>query len=134
MKIIYVIAFLIMSFVSPVANAAKVWLYEDVLVEDASFYTVGGNSIMQVKVTEHPGNTGCAPADEHGIVYMNSSANFGANWQFVYSTILSAQAQGTPVDILVDDAVCNSSSGTYYNFGPPEGLGLKFYGVRLDGE
>ena len=72
MRIRIVFLFLAMLAMSRIASGAQVWLYEDVIVEDASFYTVNGNPVMQIKVTGHPVNTGCAPADEHGIVYMLS--------------------------------------------------------------
>ena len=125
--------FLYLVLISGQLQAARVWLYENVYVEDVSTYTVGSNVIMQVKLKDYPNNTGCAPADAHGVVYMNTTGDFNANWQLQYSTFLSAQAQGLPIDVLVDDAICNTSSG-WYDFGSPAGLGFKFYGVRLDGE
>lgn len=112
------------------AHAQGVW-HEDLIVEDVSFY-IKDSKIIQIKFENFPNNTGCAPADAHGIVYINTGQVFDPNWHLQYSTFLSAQAQGVPVDVYVDSAVCNTASG-FYDFGPPAGLGLKFYGVRLDG-
>lgn len=127
------VSFLFLLFSLIPCHAAKNWLYEDVLIDDVSVYSMGSYTVMQVKLKNFPTNTNCAPANEHGLVYMNASQQFGANWQLQYSTFLSAQAQGLPVDVLVDDAICNTDASTSYDFGGARGLGLKFYGVRLDG-
>lgn len=52
--------------------------------------------------------------------------------QLRYSTLLSAQAQGTPVDILIDTGVCNTNSN-WNRHGSPFGLGRKMVGIVIDG-
>lgn len=118
---------------SAYAEAAQVWL-EDLMVDDVSFFItpVDGYKIIQIRFESFPSTT-CASANSHNVVYIPASSVFDANWQMVYSTFLSAQAQGLPVDVLINDAHCNMASG-HYDFGSePEGLGVRFYGVRLDG-
>ena len=118
------------------AHAAREWLFNDVIVEDVGIYSkvISGNSytVMYVELSGIS-DQDCAPTNEHGVVHnLVSGVNFGGNMQMRYSTLLSAQAQGTPVDILVDTSSCNTNSNWNRNSGSP-GLGRQMVGVVIDG-
>lgn len=122
---------LIFLLLLPVAShAARVWLYEGVYIEDVTvFANDNGYTVMLVKMKGHETNGTCSSANA-GYIFLNTSGTFNGNWQMVYSTILSAQAQQQPVDFLVDDNTCHTSSGYA---GYPDGMGMKFKGVRING-
>lgn len=110
--------------------AARVWLYEGVYIEDVTvFANDNGYTVMLVKMKGHSTSGSCASANA-GYIFSNTSANFSGNWQLMYSTILSAQAQQQPVDFLVDDNTCHTTPGYA---GYPDGMGMKFKGVRING-
>ncbi len=118
------------------AHAAREWLFNDVIVEDVGIYSkvISGNSytVMYVKLSG-VSDPDCAPTNDYGVVHNAvSGVNFGGNMQLRYSTLLSAQAQGTPVDILVETGSCNTNSNWNRN-GDPAGLGRKMVGVVIDG-
>lgn len=111
------------------SSADRVWLYEGVYVEDVSAFADNGFMVLLVKMKGHDTTGSCASANA-GYIFSNTSSNFSSNWQIMYSTILSAQAQGLPVDFLIDDTTCHTGS-TYAGY--PNGMGMKFKGVRIDG-
>ena len=109
---------------------ARVWLYEGVHIEDVTvFANDNGYAVMLVKMKGHNPGGSCASANA-GYIFANTSATFSSNWQLIYSTILSAQAQQQPIDFLIDNNTCHTSPGYA---GYPDGMGMKFKGVRING-
>ncbi|WP_290519147.1 hypothetical protein [Alcanivorax sp.] len=130
-----ILAFSALLFFSFSAQADRVWMFKNVIIKDVAVYNKNSGSgtsyqLVQVKFeSPTPVNTGCTPTDAHSIVGHYSTGSINSNVQARLSVLLSAQAQGIPVDLLVDENVCNEYQG-WNAFGSPAGLGKIFYGVK----
>jgi hypothetical protein len=130
MKII-VLGIVLLNMALNPAYAAPEWAFQKVSVKDILVYYQDGNNVVTVQfdapVLE---DTGCAPTDTHHIVsYWNNTVLKGTIRTWV-SVLLSAQAQGLPVDLWVDMNNC-STGNQWDTFGTPAGLGLRLFGVRI---
>lgn len=121
---------------SSASQAATVWLFEDVMVEDVTMLSSDGNKAVVLKLSD-------VVVDDDNYTFNCSpttSGNVVAHWdtgvdglmQALLSTALSAQAQGLKVDINVDPSVC-ADGAHWWDGDAPHGAGLKFYGIRVRG-
>lgn len=117
------------------AEAARVWMFKNVIIKDVAVYNKASGSgtgyqLVQVKFdSPNPVSTDCQPTDAHSMVGYYTTGSINSNVQARLSVLLSAQAQGIPVDLLVEDNGCNEYQG-WDAFGSPAGLGKLFYGVK----
>ncbi|MFP1678699.1 hypothetical protein ACLD02_08365 [Alloalcanivorax sp. C16-2] len=127
MKGIFVVLLLSLSSYS---FADRVWLDQDLMVEDVAVYTRYEKNVMTLKVSSSEElNLGCPPTDTHHIFSFWTKADFNGAIRTQISTLLSAQAQQLPIRILVDIGNCNTSG--WDGYGAPLGLGVAFFGVRV---
>jgi len=116
------------------ASAALEWKFKNVKIKEAAVYrevTSSGSSFFTLEITiEGHQQTGCGPTDTHGVITKTTQNAFSSNWQMRYSTILSAQAQGLPVDILVNNSSCHTGS-SWAAKGDPTGRGWELEGIRV---
>ena len=111
--------------------ADRVWLDQNLMVEDVVVYSQYEKRVITVRVSSNePLNVGCAPTDTHGIFSYWTKADFNGAAKTRVATLLAAQAQQLPVRILVDVGICNTYSG-WNAYGEPFGLGGAFYGVMV---
>lgn len=134
MKTKLIVSFLIALLLPALANADRVWMFQGVIVKDVAVYNKKSDSgtnyqLVQVKFDSSDlVDTGCAPTDQHKTVGFYASS-INSNVQARISVLLSAQAQGIPVDLLVEESDCNEYH-RWDAFGAPAGLGKLFYGVK----
>lgn len=101
---------------------AYTWIFEDVLIETVTAMHDGGHSIYQIKLQGNLPVTNCPPTDSTKVVSLWTESGSPADvWDTMYSTALTAQAQGLPVDIYVNEKSCNTSKG----------MGLNWRGIRI---
>ncbi|MCC1495824.1 hypothetical protein [Alcanivorax sp. 1008] len=130
----HIISFFVVSLMAANANADKVWLFEDVLIEAVVLSDVSGTIAAQIHM-DHANQSDnnsyvCAPTSQNKIVsYWNGSAS--SLLQTFLSTAMAAQAQGLRVDIMVDTSSCNTSNN-WPNDGA-NGLGFYLQGIRIKG-
>ncbi len=113
---------------------ANSWDIKGVSVEDVLVYRDNGYNVMTVDFSsESPANTGCTPTDEHKIASTWGSNPFGSLQQSMMSVLLSAQAQGLAVDLMVNTSNC-STGGQWDTYISPTGLGIELKGVRISSD
>lgn len=122
---------LLLFLSSSYVHAARDWAFQGVYVDDVLVYNMSGYNVVTVKMKDAGElNTGCGPTDEHHIVSYWYGGDVTSTTQTWLSLLLSAQAQGFPINMWVDMNQCGTSAG-WNAFGSPEGLGLRFFGVRI---
>lgn len=120
LRILIVLA---MSYVSVNAKAAYVWEIQGNYIEEVSVFSDNPSgtyyNVISVKL-KNPISTGCAKTDStRTLNYWLTESLVSSTVTLWLSALMSAQAQGSKVDIQTDNAVC---SGVY---------GRKLRGVRI---
>lgn len=131
----YVIAAtaLMVSVSSGASN--RPWLFQNVLIEDVIFSSANGNVALSIIMSHSNAVDGqsynCPATDQYRVVGIVNGSVSGLQ-KALLSTALSAQAQGTPVDVMVKGGSCHNGS----NWGEhasdlPVGLGMELHGIRV---
>ncbi|MFN3712211.1 MAG: hypothetical protein ACK4SX_00985 [Alcanivoracaceae bacterium] len=117
---------------SNVAAAARVWLFEDVLIESVTIREISGTTATQIVISDSTGTQSysCAPTQQARVV---SQWAGGTNdfIRIIHSTAIAAHAQGLRVDVMVETNTCSTNSNWGNGPGMPAGHGLDLKGIRI---
>ena len=124
---------LVLLFVSPLqAQAARVWMFQGVEIENVEAILVGSSAAVRISINDPSGTEtySCTPTQQAGVVSFWASS-FSSFMQGILSVALSALAQGSRVDIMVESSSCNDSSSWLNADGDVAGLGLEVRAIRI---